>query len=139
MPSSKSKDEAECKLGTWLTLQRQNKYNVNPLARGIYYPSNEEIAISYGIDDLFEKINKESISNKNCHKVCQWILDNNKIPSSKHSNDIEIKQMGEWILSQKRSKNKLNNFYTSNQLIADSYGLHDLFDIKRPNQKTETE
>lgn len=139
MPSSKSKDEAECKLGAWLTLQRQNKDKVNPLARGMYYPSNEEIAISYGIDDLFEKINKESISNKNCHKVCQWILDNNKIPSSKHSNDIEIKQMGEWIMTQKKCKNKLNNFYTSNQTIAESYGLNNLFEVTKNMNKTETE
>ena len=136
MPSSKSKDETECKLGTWLNQQRQNKDKVNPLARGMYYPSNEEIAISHGVDDLFEKINKESISNKNCHKVCQWILENNKIPSSKYSNDIEIKQMGEWIQSQRHGKNKR---YQSNQTIAESYGLDNLFEVTKNMNKTETE
>ncbi len=136
-PSSKSKDKQESDLGKWLVQNKMAlKGNVENFNR-FFYKSNQEIADSYGLNNLFETFDKEKISNQMCHSVCQWINLNNLKPSQ-HSNDATIKEMGVWIASQKRNKHKLNNFYQSNQDIANSYNLHDLFEFDNLEMKSNT-
>jgi superfamily II DNA or RNA helicase len=126
-PSGKSKDKIESDLGIWLV---QNKMALKGnIINRTFYQSNQEIANSYGLNNLFETFDKEKISNQMCHKVCQWMKANNESPSQK-SNNPDIKDMGVWIASQKRNKHKLNIFYQSNQVIAESYGMSDLFELE---------
>lgn len=128
-PSGKSKDKYESDLGKWLVQNKMAlKGNVENFNR-TFYKSNQEIADSYGLNNLFETFDKEKISNQMCHKVCQWMKANNENPSQTSDNS-EIKDMGVWIASQKRNKHKLNNFYQSNQEIAESYGMSDLFELE---------
>lgn len=126
-PSGKSSEKIESDLGKWLV---QNKMALKGnISKRTFYQSNQEIAYSYGINDLFETFDKEKISNQMCHEVCQWIETNKQKPSQ-HSDNPEIKEMAVWIQTQKRNKHKLNTFYQSNQVIAESYDMSDLFELE---------
>jgi superfamily II DNA or RNA helicase len=73
----------------------------------------------------------ESESNVMCHKVCQWIVENNGQIPAHSSDDKDVSFMGKWIHHQKENKSgvSLGNWYQSNQMIAENlYGLPKLFD-----------
>ncbi len=122
-PSSVSKDLVEKKYGEWLIRTKIAKDS----STKCFYESNQVIAESYGMPNLFDKIDYEKESNQTCHLICQWVIDNNKTPSSE-SKDLVEKKYGTWILNQKQMKNKNSGFITSNQAIAETYGLFDLFE-----------
>ena len=132
-PSTHSKDIIEKKYGTWIQTQKRSK---KIKGNSVFYQSNQKIAESYGLHDLFvsfesvKPLDAEKESNKMCHLVCQWIKTNGKNPSGK-STDFNERKYCFWIQDNKKGKvNKSNyKFYISNQEIADSYGLFDLFEI----------
>ena len=73
----------------------------------------------------------ESESNAMCHKVCQWIVENDGQIPGHSSNDKDVSFMGKWIHHQKENKSglSLGVWYQSNQNIAEKqYGLNNLFD-----------
>ena len=106
----------------------------------LWYNSNQEIAESYGLSDIFDVKNPEQESNSITKELCEWTIKNNTYPKQRSTEENE-KKLAKFMLKKKQSKiGKFSGaWYESDQEIADSYGLHDLFDIKRPNQKTETE
>jgi len=73
----------------------------------------------------------ESESNVMCHKICQWIVENNGQIPGHSSDDKDVAFMGKWIHHQKENKSglSLGKWYQSNQMIAENlYGLPKLFD-----------
>ena len=72
-----------------------------------------------------------------CREVCQWILNNNRKPSQ-HSDNWREKKYECWISYKRKAKKGTKNktFYDSDQIIAESYELPDLF--KTWNLKNET-
>lgn len=125
MISHKTKDEEEKILYRWWHYKRNNR------KKGVFYKSDQEIAESYGLMDLFNIKSLEIISNKNVEKICQWIKKNNKNPSLTSSNKEEKRLSG--ILHRRRQVLKRTHhgiFYESDQKIVESYGFKDLFEIK---------
>ena len=129
-------DDAEKAIYNLLTMRRKAKSGKMYL----WYNSNQEIAESYGLSDIFDVKNPEQESNSITKELCEWTIKNNTYPKQRSTEENE-KKLAKFMLKKKQSKiGKFSGaWYESDQEIADSYGLHDLFDIKRPNQKTETE
>ena len=126
-PSRNSSDSNEYKLGTWLSIRRAVK---NKTGTGRWYESDQKIAESYGLNDLFQKINHEKKSNELCIECCEFLKTNNRIPD-KRSSDEEEKKIGIWLGMRKQfKKNNLGSFYDSDQQIAESYGFQNLFEIE---------
>ena len=125
-PSRTSSDEFEQKMFAFLNGIRQAKKNPTTKSRN-FYPSSEEIALSYGLKNLFEVTDKESISNSICVELCDYVIKNGKTPA-KTTNDEREKFLFGWLHTQKTNKINDKNFYESNQIIADSYKLNNLFD-----------
>jgi len=72
----------------------------------------------------------EELSNKMCQKVCEWMkAHNDEIPNTK-SKDSNIYSMARWVCTMREAKQNKgdNNFYFSNQTVAESFGYSDLFD-----------
>ncbi len=136
-PNMHSIDIVEQSLGRFLSMRKQakqGKYNT------AWYDSDQKIVESHNFPDLFDIEDLELKSNQICHEVCQWILENNKIPSGKSKSKIESK-LGSWIGKNKQAKNNTkHNFiwYQSNQDIAESYGYNKLFDIESLEEKSNT-
>jgi superfamily II DNA or RNA helicase len=97
---------------------------INCILRYTGYPINEE-----GLKQLRAILsNLENASNEMCHKVCQWIKNNNKVPIQNSKDPLE-NNYAEWISRQKRGKSgKGIIFYQTNQNIAESYNFFDLFE-----------
>ena len=129
-------DDAEKAIYNLLTMRRKAKSGKEYK----WYDSNQIIAESYGLSDIFDIKNPEQESNLITKELCEWTIKNNTHPKQR-SNDENEKKLAHFLLKKKQSKiGKFSGaWYESDQIIADSYGLHDLFDIKRPNQNTETE
>jgi hypothetical protein len=125
-PSRTSPEEFEQKMYAFLNGIRQAKKNPLTKSRN-FYSSSEEIALSYGLKNLFEVTEKESISNSICVELCDYVIKNGKIPS-KTTNDDREKFLYGWLHTQKSNKINDKNFYESNQIIAESYSLNNLFD-----------
>ena len=126
MPTSASSDETERKMQIFLNALRQGKKSPLPKSR-TFYTSSEEIALSYGLEKLFDITDKEVVSNSICHELCEYVNKNGKIPA-RTSNDEREKFLYAWLHTQKKNKISCKYFYESNQVIADSYNLNNLFD-----------
>jgi hypothetical protein len=117
-PSNKSKDSYEAELGRWLI---GKKFAFEGRFQGAFYESDLDIAKSYGLGDIFEKIDKEKIAVAYANSVCRWILVNNKIPSSNSDNVLENK-IGHWVI-RLRKNIRLNKAYQS---VIDVFINHNL-------------
>jgi vacuolar-type H+-ATPase subunit F/Vma7 len=142
-PKDKSIDKNERYLGIKMQdLKNAFKNNGKTSTGTKFYTSNLDIAKNYGFVDFFEPISKEYKSNEKCHKVCKWILENNKTPNKRSIDKIES-QYGTWLQQQRSNKNIQKKgrgfYYESNQQIAESYGLDNLFEVTKNMNKTETE
>ena len=135
MPKCRSKNDLENKYFNWIHTQKGNKSGSN---KGIFYQSNQKIADFYSLSNLFELVDREKESNELCHSVCKWIISNG-MPSN-HSDDKTEQKYASWIQYNRSAKsnkrNHIKTFYQSNQEIAESYGLHNLFEFK--NQEKES-
>ena len=131
LPSMKSKDEEEKKLGAFLCTRRQAKKGVGTYK---FYESDQKIAESYGLSHLFEEIDPEQLSNENTKKVCEFYKINNRLPSSKSKD--EEKKLGMFLHRRRQAKKGLgeSKFYESDKNIAESYGLSHLFEEIDPEQ-----
>ena len=108
IPSQKSKNEIEKRLGTWCTCRRMDKRN-NKLSQlqidkleqlnGWYWGSDEKKEI-ISFDEMYAKLNG-------------WIKKFKKMPSSTSKNDEE-KQLGIWCTS--RRKDKKNDKLSLNKI-----------------------
>jgi hypothetical protein len=131
-PSLKTSCPKEKKLRQWLT---RNIFLKNSNSK-LFYDSTQKIIESYNLENLFAKTDKESISNDMCHKVCQWVIDNEyKVPSEKTNDEIE-KKYSDWLRYKKQSKKLNRSFYKSDQKIAEDYGLIDIFDMRNFEQES---
>jgi hypothetical protein len=126
MPTSASSDETERKMQTLLNGLRQGKKSPSLKSR-TFYTSSEEIALSYGLEKLFDITDKEVVSNSICYELCEYVIKNGKIPA-KTTKDEREKFLYAWLHTQKKNKISCKYFYESNQSIADSFGLNDIFD-----------
>lgn len=124
-PSRTSSNDYERKMFAFLNGLRQAKKNPAIKKRN-FYQSSEEIALSYGLKNLFEVTDKELISNSICHELCKYVVKNGKIPA-RTTYDEREKFLYAWLHTQKNNKSN-NKFYDSNQIIAESYNLNNLFD-----------
>jgi superfamily II DNA or RNA helicase len=123
IPSSNSKNVEEKKLYYWLNRKRRAKINKGSC---IFYKSDLELAKKYGLPNLFNQQTLEEKSIEECHKICKEIKQNG-YPKKKS-------KAWRWISFKKQAKfnNKSNNkWYPILQTIAESYGLSDLFEMKR--------
>ena len=127
VPSQNHTDEVENNHAEWISRQKRAKSGKG----SVFYQTNQSIAESYELFDLFEYIDREKESNNMCHLLCKWIKENKKNPSQKSKEETE-KKMGRWLSQQKMyKKGKFGGqFYDSNQKIADEYHLSDLFEIE---------
>jgi len=124
-PLGKSKNIEEKQLGIFLSTKKTAK---GGKGESRFYKSDQKIVESYGLKELFENIDPEADSNEKTHELCKWIKENDKNPSGKSKN-IEEKQLGNFLSIRKKAKGgKGGNFYKSDQKIAESYGLKELFD-----------
>lgn len=128
-PSKKSKDANEKSLGMWLCAKRQSAKGKGRLA---FYPSDQTIADSYELGNLFKSDDKEALSNENVKELCEYIKNNGmKVPNKNSKNDIE-KTLGRLLQRKRNAKNNSNTkskFYDSDQKIAEQYGMPTLFEI----------
>lgn len=138
IPTRLSNNEEEKIVYNILTMRRKAKSSSGKLYK--LYDSNQNIAESYGLFDLFDVKNPEKESNNMTKKLCEWYLENNTHPKQRSIDENE-KKLAAFLLKKKQSK--LGKFkgawYDSDQEIANSYGLPDLFEIKRPKFITEIE
>lgn len=104
-PSCMSKDINTRKLGKWAS--RQN----------LHYLERKEIMQNENIRILWEQFLENygeyfmetvAIWEKTLNQVIEYIKNNNKLPSST-SNDIDVKKIGSWLLTQKQNYLKLKN------------------------------
>ena len=120
--------KSELKMLKWLS--QISGIKKGSKSAGTYYLSDQKIAESYGIPDLFDKTNCERKSNSKTHQLCQWIKDNNnRYPLLKSEDKIEH-NFRRW-LDRKRSGGSMSNgshLYQSDIKIAGTYGFHSLFD-----------
>lgn len=126
-PSQASSNKEERKLGKWITYQRQAKVGNNEKP---FYISNLNIAKSYNLDNLFERLDLETESNEICHQYFNWVKDmDGEFPSSKSLIEEE-KLLGCWIVKQRSAKQGvgLQKYYESNEKIAESYGYKNIFE-----------
>ena len=124
LPSQTSHDVDEYKLGIWLSKNRQAK----KADSNVFYQSNEDIAISYGLFDLFEIVDPEKESNKNSIKLCEFVKQNFRNPNAKSQN-TEERKLGIFLQKRRGSKKGIgrSSFYDSDQKIAEQAGLPNLF------------
>ena len=131
-PKDRSDDKNERYLAIKMyDLKNAYKNNGKTSTGTKFYISNLSISKDYGFKDFFEPITKESLSNEKCHKICNWIIENNRTPNKRSADKIES-QYGTWLQQQRQNK-KIEKkgrgfYYQSNQEIAKSYGLNNLFD-----------
>lgn len=125
-PSRESNEKIERGLGAFLYVKRDALKNKGSC---LLYDSDNVILEKYNMKFLFNTLNcKEHKSNETCHKVCKWFILNNGI---KYTLDKEDRKNLIWLKTRKRAKSgKHGIFYESDQKIAESYGLKDLFEIK---------
>ena len=127
LPFCHSKDQEEVKLSSFIGKRRSAKKGVG---RSKFYESDQKIAESYGLPNLFDPIDLEKVSNENTKKVCEFYKTNSRLPS-KYSKDEEEKKLGAFLVTRRDAKKKKKyTFYDSDQKIAESYGLPHLFDTK---------
>ena len=134
-PSKNSKDASEKSLGMWLSAKRQAAKGKGRLA---FYPSDQAIAESYNLKNLFQSDDKEALSNTNVKELCEYIKKNGKFPN-KNSKDTEEKLLGQFLQRKKNAKNGKKTrvkFYPSDQKIANQYGLPNLFDLNDPETRS---
>jgi superfamily II DNA or RNA helicase len=101
-PSDKSKDKEIKQLRTWLSDQKNN-YNKEKYIM-------KEVEIRKSWEDFIAKYSEHFKDNneiwyENLTKLENYILENNKTPSSRDK-DKEIKQLGSWLQNQKNKYNK---------------------------------
>ena len=124
IPAKTTNDEREQFLYAWLHTQKKNKISCK-----YFYESNQVIADSYNLNNLFDKIDLEKKSNDLCIKWCEFFIKNKRKPTQK---DIDFKDIYSWFYKQRKAKNgnSNNRFYVSNEIIAESYGIKNIFGDK---------
>lgn len=136
LPCENNSDEEKI-YARWIQNQKYSKNKRNK--KGSFYNSNQEIANAYGLLNLFDSKNKEEEANEMCHLVCQWIIANCKNPS-RRSNDPTERKYCYWIGDNKKGKAKKSSytFYQTNEVIAESYGLVNLFNLNQHEQQNNS-
>lgn len=126
-PYSRAKGE-EGLLGRWLGTRIRAK--INPSGKASFYESDQAIADSYGLNGLFNRLNKEAISNQTCVEVCEYKKIHGKNPP-------QTTKLGRWLSTRRKIKRgKCRGvFYDSDQKIAETYGFSDLFVPGRDDRK----
>jgi hypothetical protein len=131
IPSGKSKCLVEAKLGSWLVRNKMSKNNTCKKITTTWYQSNQDIADSYGYNNLFDIKSLEEKSNIKTHDLCNWIVENNRFPSGKSNDEIELK-LGEFLATRKKAYNKTSKgaWFDSDLDIVKSYGLSNIFETR---------
>ena len=134
-PSNNSKDPLEKKLATFMNNSKSAKHGKN-LKSNAWYPSLQEIIDSYNLSSIFDYDDKEDLSNKLTHKLCQWIVSNKRLPT-RISKTTEEKEIYNILSTRKKSKRGDEyTWYDSNQKIVESYGLDNIFDTLNPETES---
>ena len=134
IPSTYSKEIEEKRLGkrrSEIIFSLNNEYGIKIYEKSKLLIFDEKYNFLFLQTDLLNK------QEKRCHEVCKKIIENNgKIPTSRSKN-CNDKKDATWITTLKRCK-KLelsgeidkdgNRWYPSLQVIAEKYGLHNLFE-----------
>jgi hypothetical protein len=94
-------DEEKC-LFYFMTDMRKGRNNPNNQGR-MWYQSNQKIAESYGLNNIFDNKDYENIAVENCHKLCQFIKENDRYPKASSEDKIE-RTLNTFILNQRRNK-----------------------------------
>jgi superfamily II DNA or RNA helicase len=122
-PHMKSNDDYERSLGVWFNSRIQVKKGKY---RGVHYPVLDEIPKLYGIGFIWNSY--EDDSNQMCHKLCQFVKNQKRMPSDKNS-EMEEKKIAQWFFNKRKSKSGgRGNFYDSDQKIIESYGFAGIFE-----------
>lgn len=98
LPSITSHDKLEQKLGRWTAHMKQAKKQKNSM---IWHSELEQLAIKAGYDKMFEIKNMEQLQLDNTEKLIEWMLTNNKTPSTK-SKDLTEKRWANFLTNLKR-------------------------------------
>jgi hypothetical protein len=111
-----------------MTDMRKGRNNPNNQGR-MWYQSNQKIAESYGLNNIFDNKDYENIAVENCHKLCQFIKENDRYPKASSEDKIE-RTLNTFMLNQRRNKiNKgLGIWHSALDQISSEYGLDNLFD-----------
>ena len=128
-PYKSSKNKKEKKLECFIRTKRAAKKGTRRLK---FYESDQKIAESFGIPNLFDPIDFESISNDNVKESCEFIIINKRLPRIQ-SSDLHEKKLAEFI-KKKRANfrgTRRGKVYDSDIKIAESYGLPRLFGVKK--------
>lgn len=106
--------------GEWLKRRRLGRCRV--------YRSDLEIAVKSGLPNIFSRVPQEMRSNINTHMACRWVIENQKDPSP-HSEDHKERYLGVWLVNRRQAAKGQNTakFYQSDAVIAQSYGVGELF------------
>ena len=137
-PIINSENDVERKLATFYHNSKAAKSG-KKLKGNAWYSSNQKIAESYDLPNLFDYDNQEIISNIQTHDLCKWIEANNRIPTRTSISDDAEKTIYNLLTVRRKAKSgKMYTWYDSNQEIAESYGLHNIFDIKNPEQESNS-
>jgi len=121
-------NEEEKSLFYFMTDMRKGRNNPNNQGR-MWYQSNQKIAESYGLVNIFNNKDFENIAVENCHNLCKFIIENERYPKAS-SEDTYEKSLNTFMQNQR--SNKLNKsqgkWHPVLDEIASIYDLHNLFD-----------
>lgn len=125
-PYSKSKDKTETSYAGFIGSKKEARYGNKNWA---WYDSDQEIATSFGLPDLFSKVDLEKESNEMTIALCNWIKNNGRLPKQ-DSKDEEEKRYHSFLSNRKLIRKGSSNgvWYVSDQKIAKSFGFPKLFD-----------
>jgi superfamily II DNA or RNA helicase len=134
-PSNNSKDPLEKKLALFMHNTKSAKHGKR-LKGNAWYASLQEIIDSYNLSFIFEYDDKENLSNKQTHRLCQWIVSNKRLPTriSKNAEEKEIYNI--LTIRKKAKRGDGYAWYDSNQKIVESYGLDKIFDTLDPETES---
>ncbi len=121
IPSPKSKNVEEKKLGIWCSTKRQDK-KINKLDENKIKKLEQLNGWFWNLDDIFDET---------YNRLKNWIEQNKRIPSNKSKN-LEEKKLGQWCSHKRKDKNnnKLdeNKIKKMEQLNGWYWNRDDIFD-----------
>lgn len=135
-PMFKSNDIIETKLNLFLS-SRKRAYSKS--SKGAWFHSDLDIVKIYGLSNIFETRDSETYANDKVIEICKWICDNNKMPTRMSKDDNEVLLSKMLVKMRQTKKAKKHQWFESNDKIAESYGLNNLFEVTKNMNKTETE
>lgn len=123
-PKAGAEDQQEAYVGAILGRRR---------SKGQFFPSDVEMASSYGYPNLFENRNRESLSNQLAIKFCRWLKEHGGKVPDRRSEDADERMVSNWFWNRRSIAlgNTVGHIYESDNKILDAFGFSRIFNNLR--------